>query len=159
MADAEATTSIWTTVFNYLGTLSWPLIVLVIICIFRNPIATLIARIKSAKWKDVTVEFGDMVKAYSPEKKSFNYGVIQPATTNLVTDLREALAVEVPAELEKEFAKETKELDKLERKKTVQEDPSFKRAMARIKEDAKQTGYVRGRPYKRVDGKWVVIWD
>ncbi len=137
MYEIEISDDLWKTIFAYLGTLSWPIIILIIICIFQQPIAKLISNLKTAKWKDLILEFGDMVKVYSPDKKKFSYGVVQPAPRQAIGSGMAVLPI---------FSNE-------------KIDPSYQRALDRIKEDTERVGYTRGKPYQLANGKWAVAWE
>ena len=128
----------WTTIFTYLGTLSWPIIVLIVVCILRQPIASLISRIKKIEGAGWKFEIGDAVKAYSPEDKVY-YSV----------------PLQVPSAPSLKVA-EAKAVDKLSEK---EREDSRVNAMKRLKEDTEKVGYSRGKLFQIPNGKWAISWD
>ena len=57
MYDIESWGSAITTFLNFVGSISWPIIVLIIICIFKKPISERIANLKTLKGKGWMFEF------------------------------------------------------------------------------------------------------
>jgi hypothetical protein len=135
MYEIKISDDLWKTIFIYLATLSWPLIVLIIVCILRKPIAWLLVHLKSIKWGDKSLEFDDMLKVLSAEDNKFHYAILKP----------------VPAEAEKVAPTSMLSKEEIEQSK--------QRAEARIKEDTEKVGYRRGKPYQLPNGKWAVAWE
>ena len=138
MYEIKISDDLWKTIFTYLGTLSWPIIALIVACIFRNPIVNLIARIKTAKWKDLVLEFGDKVPVYSPEDKKFHPVILKPEP---VTTFKPS-EVKLVSRLSEDEIEQSKQ-----------------KAQKRLEEDTKRVGYQRGKLYQLDNGKWAISWD
>jgi len=135
MYDIKSWGTTITAFFNYLGSLSWPIVVIIVVCIFREPLAKLIANLKSLKWKDFILEFGDRVPVFSPTDKKFHYVELQePPTTK-------AAKIKVSRLSEDEIKQ------------------SEQRARERLEEDTKRVGYKRGRLFQLDNGKWAIAWE
>ena len=139
MYEIKIPDSLVTSFFTYLGTLSWPIIVLAIVYIFRQPITKLLANLKTAKWKDMVLEFGDKIPVYSSKEKRMSVGVVEPIYMPPFT-----------AKID---------MGKIQRLPEKEIIKSLQRALKRIEEDTKQVGYKRGEPYQLENGKWAVTWD
>ena len=137
MFDITITDSMWTTIFTYLGTLSWPIIVLIIVCILRQPIASLITRIKKIEGAGWKFEIGDIVTAYSPDDKAYYSIPLQPPP--------------VPTKKVAE-AKVTRLSDE-------EIEQSKQKALKRLEEDTQFVGYQRGKLIQTKSGKWAISWN
>ncbi len=137
MYDIESWNSTIKVFLDFIGSISWPIIVLIIFWVFRSPISKLIATLKTLKWKDWTLEFGDKIPVYSPTDKAFQEVVLQPP---------------VPA-----VKAQVAEISKLSDEEIEQ---SRQRAQKRLDEDTKRVGYQRGKLFQVPDsGKWAIAWD
>ncbi len=137
MYDINITNSLTTSLFNYLGTLSWPIIVLIVACIFRQPIANLIARIKKIEVAGCKLEIGDTVNAYSPDDKAYYSIPLQPPS--------------IPTKKAAEV--------KISRLSDEEIEQSRQKALKRLEEDTKLVGYQRGKLFQTKNGKWAISWD
>lgn len=128
---------LWKTIFTFIGTLSWPLAVLIIVCILRWPISWLIMNIKKLGWKDLIIEFGDKanVPVYFPEENKIRIVAVE---TELFP---------------------TKAEVKITRLSDEEIEQSKQKAQKRLKEDTKRVGYQRGKLFQLDNGKWAISWD
>lgn len=140
MYEIKIPDSLVTSFFTYLGTLSWPIIVLVIVCIFRLPISKLLANLKSAKWKDLILEFDDKVPVYSPEDNRF-YSVILKSPLAPSSRGR-GIEANIFGLLSDEEIEQSKQ-----------------KARKRLEEDTKRVGYERGKLFQLDNGKWAIAWE
>ena len=125
-----------TAIFNWLGSLSWPIAVLLIFLIFKSPISWLLKNLKSVRWKDWIFEIGDKVPAYSPTENKFHEVVLQPPIPTAKVPVAE-----------------------ISRLSDEEIEQSRKRAQQRLDEDTKRVGYQRGKLFQVADsGKWAIAW-
>ena len=139
MYEIEISDDLWKTIFTYLATLSWPLIVLIIVCILRWPIASLISRIKKIEGAGWKFEIGDAVKAYSPEDKAY-YSVPLQLPPTPALKIVEAKAIS--SRLSDKEIEESRE-----------------KALKRLKEDTEIVGFPRGKLFQHDNGRWGIIWE
>lgn len=137
MFDVKCCNNIWTAIFTYLGTLSWPIVVLIIVCVLRQPLANLISRIKKVEVAGWKFEIGDIVLAFSPKDKVYY-----------------SIPLELPAVPAMKPAKA--EVARLSDEEIEQ---SRQKALKRLEEDVKTVGYQRGKLIQTKTGKWAISWD
>ena len=131
MYDSDFWSKIITAILN---NLPWPIVVLIIVLIFKRQIKWLIVHIKS--WKafgnELTIDKDDKVSVHPPGDK-------------------------VGVELELPSPPSEKALGA--RLSNEEIEQSRQRALKRIEEDIKKAGYQRGKLRPLENGGYAVVWD
>jgi hypothetical protein len=124
-------------VLDFLSSLLWPAVVLIIIFLFREQIAVLIDNIKKIKVAGYELEIGDTVQAYSPIDKVYYSIPLKPAPV----------------------AAEKVEAAKISKLSDEEVEKSRQTALKRLEDDIKLAGYQRGKLFQRDDGSWAIAWE
>ena len=126
-----------TGLFNWLSSLSWPIFILVIILIFKDPIAKRLANLKSAEFAGIKLEFGDTIPVYSTKDKASYEVELKPPSPP------EAKVVEM----------------KTARLSDEEIEQSRQRALKRLEDDTKKVGYQRGKLRTLENGGYAIAWE
>jgi len=126
---------------HVIGSLAWPVVVFVIIFIFRNQIKILLLHIKSASFLGFNFEFNDTVDVYSPVDKTMHTIKLEEPSS--------------PIKPEEAPSGKKVEIQKLDANEI---EASRKRAQERLDEDTKRVGYKRGELFQLPNGGWAIAW-
>ena len=137
MLDIRCCNDTITSIFNWLSSLSWPIFILIIVLLFKNPISRLLENIKTAEFAGIKLQFGDSVPVYSSTDKAI-YEV----------ELR-------PPSLPSDKITETK----IPRLSDEEIEQSKQRALKRLEDDTRRVGYSRGKLRQLDNGSYAIAWE
>jgi hypothetical protein len=123
-----------TTVLNFVASIFWPLVVLIIVLIFRMQISDFIARLKTVKWKDLVVDLWDTVPVISSKDNKIITAQLQP--------------IEPPQEKQGIAPRLSDE----------EIEQSRQKALKRLQDDTAIVGYERGKLFQLANGGWAIAW-
>ena len=118
--------------FNWLSSLSWPGLVLIIVLLFKDHISSLLDNLKWLEIFGIKLGVGDTVRFHTTFDKE--------------TDV---IGVRPPSAVE----------EKVPRLSNDEIEQSKQRALKRIDEDTKKVGYQRGKLRLLENGGYAVAWD
>jgi hypothetical protein len=126
-----------TGLFSWLSSLSWPIFILIIFLLFKNPIAKLILNLKSAEIAGFKLEFGDTIPVYSTTDKATYEVELRPPLPPSAEVIEPKIARLSDEEIEQ----------------------SRQNALKRLEDDTKKVGYQRGKLRQLENGGYAIAWE